>query len=275
MENIKIFEKLYFPILATRRAKIVHIFTLFISTTTFLTIYNPFLSSETKNDIFQTLTNSIFISFLFCSIATATIYIFSKRINSARFKIYDYVAMIFINVFVASIIFSIGSTNIMDYIDSYISLSTIIFIPYFVTSLFSVIRYLIRELRTKKIELVQTTVNKAPTMIDFIDEYGNSAFYLDRDSILYIAANDNYVNIHCWVGDKVISKSLRSSMKALEEQLKTHNIVRCHRSYMVNVSKISFLNKEKGKHKLELNKGSFLVPVSASFVPEIKSIITI
>ncbi|WP_024771575.1 LytR/AlgR family response regulator transcription factor [Aquimarina macrocephali] len=60
--------------------------------------------------------------------------------------------------------------------------------------------------------------------------------------ILYCEADDNYTKIYLDKGQKLVSKTL----KYFEESLNTHGFVRTHKSYLVNVSKITRYRKGKG-----------------------------
>ncbi|WP_106793835.1 LytTR family DNA-binding domain-containing protein [Aquimarina sp. Aq78] len=60
--------------------------------------------------------------------------------------------------------------------------------------------------------------------------------------ILYCEADDNYTKIYLNKGQKLVSKTL----KYFEESLNTHGFVRTHKSYLVNVSKITRYRKGKG-----------------------------
>ncbi len=60
--------------------------------------------------------------------------------------------------------------------------------------------------------------------------------------ILYCEADDNYTQIFLDKGQKLVSKTL----KYFEESLQSHGFVRIHKSYLVNVSKITRYRKGKG-----------------------------
>ena len=67
----------------------------------------------------------------------------------------------------------------------------------------------------------------------FYDDRHNLKIVLTPEAILYITAEENYVDIFYTENGKVRNYVLRSSMKALEELCQDHGLIRCHRSYYV------------------------------------------
>ena len=109
-----------------------------------------------------------------------------------------------------------------------------------------------------------------PVMIPFRDEKGELRFSVKPDDLLYLESADNYVAIHYLDGNKQASYMIRNSLKNLEEELRELNILRCHRSYMVNFEKVKMIRKETDGLVLELDipeKQS--LPISQSYVDEV------
>ena len=84
-----------------------------------------------------------------------------------------------------------------------------------------------------------------PQRMRFYDEKHNLKIVLDPESVLYVEADVNYVNIYYSENDKIRSYSLRNSMKAIDELCHDHGLVRCQRSFYVNPRHITVLRKEK------------------------------
>lgn len=101
----------------------------------------------------------------------------------------------------------------------------------------------------------------------FYDDRHNLKLVLNPDSLLYISAEENYINI-CYSEDKKEKTYvLRSSMKAVEELCLDNGMVRCHRSFYVNPRHIEVLRKDKeGVMYAELDvRECRHVPVSKSY----------
>ena len=65
------------------------------------------------------------------------------------------------------------------------------------------------------------------------------------ESLLYIVASDNYVDIHYMSNGRITKYSLRNSMRSIEELCMQNNLIRCHRSYYVNPSHVKVLRKDR------------------------------
>lgn len=81
--------------------------------------------------------------------------------------------------------------------------------------------------------------------IRFYDHFHNLKIVLMPQAILYIAAEENYVNIYYNENDKVREYVLRSSMKSIEEICLENGLVRCHRSYYINPAHVKVLRKDR------------------------------
>ena len=101
----------------------------------------------------------------------------------------------------------------------------------------------------------------------FYDDRHNLKFVVNPDSLLYISAEENYINIFYTENDKVRNYVLRSSMKALDELCQDNGLIRCHRSYYVNPKHVSVLRKDKdGFVSAELDMDDVMdIPVSKKF----------
>lgn len=110
-------------------------------------------------------------------------------------------------------------------------------------------------------------VDGSPKMlIAFADEKGELKISIATENLLYIESADNYATIHYLNKLKLSHYLLRNSLKRLEEHLVDTSLVRCHRSYMVNMDRVKILKKEKGGIMLELDEQNTPdIPVSKTY----------
>ncbi len=101
--------------------------------------------------------------------------------------------------------------------------------------------------------------------IIFFDRGGKLAFSTRRSNVLYIEAADNYCNIHYINEGKEDTFILHNSMKQISSSEDYKGLLRCHRSYMVNVENVKLLRKDKDGLVLELSEGSKAIPVSRTY----------
>lgn len=113
-------------------------------------------------------------------------------------------------------------------------------------------------------------VGTSKNMIPFHDEKGILRLSVKQENLLYIEASDNYANI-CYLNKgKISTFLLRNSLKRMEDLFRNTEIVRCHRSYMVNFEKVKVIRKEKEGLQLELDLPSVIdIPVSRSYVDKV------
>lgn len=100
-------------------------------------------------------------------------------------------------------------------------------------------------------------------IIRFTDANRQVKIVLQKDAILYIRADENFVQIHYLDSGKVKRFSLRSTMQALGPLMEQYGLYRCHRSYYVNLSHIVAIRKDPGDMiSAELNVEGETIPVS-------------
>jgi hypothetical protein len=127
--------------------------------------------------------------------------------------------------------------------------------------------------KNRKLEELEGQANpKTPGMalIPFTDEKGELRFSLKTSDLLYLEAADNYVVIHYIDHTRRAKYVIRNSLRNLEQVLKEHNVIRCHRSYMVNFERIKMMRKEKDGLVLDLDlPEKVTIPVSKTYVDQI------
>ncbi len=79
--------------------------------------------------------------------------------------------------------------------------------------------------------------------LNFRDEKGELKLSIRAESLFFIESADNYVTIHYLNGGKLQRFMLRSTLKKVEEEYKKYNLLRCHRSYVVNIKNVKVLRK--------------------------------
>ena len=104
-------------------------------------------------------------------------------------------------------------------------------------------------------------------MIPFYDDKGILKFSVKKENLLYLEAAENYVNI-CYLNkDKVSKYLLRDTLKKIEETFSGSEIVRCHRSYMVNFEKVKVIRRDRDGLKLGFDNPLVMdIPVSKTYI---------
>ncbi len=107
-------------------------------------------------------------------------------------------------------------------------------------------------------------------LVKIKDENDVMQLAIDLDELLFIQSTDNYVSVFFLKDSKVTKELVRTSLKKLENELKNTSLVRCHRSYMVNLKKILVTKKTGKGMMLELkNYNDGQITVSKHYRAEI------
>jgi hypothetical protein len=104
-------------------------------------------------------------------------------------------------------------------------------------------------------------------MIAFYDDKSVLKFSVKKEYLLYIESAENYISIGYLDKGKLARYMLRDTLKNVEEMFSGTEIIRCHRSYMVNFEKVKIIRKGKDGLKLELEAPLTIdIPVSKTYV---------
>ena len=113
------------------------------------------------------------------------------------------------------------------------------------------------------------------SLIRFYDEYKKLKLVIAPEAVIFIKSEDNYVQIHYLDRGRDRKFILRSSMRALEEDLAKHGLVRCHRSYFINPPFIKIVRRdESGQIVAHLKQDGFeSIPISRKYQDEISKLL--
>ncbi|MEM8909420.1 MAG: LytTR family DNA-binding domain-containing protein [Bacteroidota bacterium] len=92
---------------------------------------------------------------------------------------------------------------------------------------------------------------------------------IDSNQLLFIESVDNYVSVYHLDQQQVKKQLLRSNLKKLESQIDAPSIVRCHRSFMVNLKNIKKVEGNSRGLQLYFSDYDTAVPVSRRYVKSI------
>lgn len=142
-------------------------------------------------------------------------------------------------------------------------------------------RYMAMELEeTRQLnEILRSTANtKQPlaAVPDIITLTGSTSetVTLQIEDLLYIEVIGNYVKVCHLKEGEVHTDMLRNTSKQIEEQLQQCNtIVRCHRSFLINISHVEQIVSKSGSMHIQIRHCNDMIPVSRSNMSQVKEII--
>ena len=119
----------------------------------------------------------------------------------------------------------------------------------------------------------ETAELKQDQMLRFTDENKKLKLVVASSSVVYVAAEENYVRIHYMEGIRVKDYVLRNSMKSVESICEGKGLVRCHRSYILNPSHVKALSRGKeGIIEAEMDIDCPPIPVSKRYYDTLSSL---
>ena len=155
--------------------------------------------------------------------------------------------------------------------NSYVNTALIVLIPYTLSYIVFVLRDKMRELKTlrQQIEKDETVLQKA--YIQILDEKGEMRLSIRRENLVLIESADNYVCVYYINGDKTKKSMVRNTLSRVTEHLKGTRIVRCHRSYMINLEHAKVLHRDKEGVFIELGIDVVPdVPISRTYADNVR-----
>jgi DNA-binding LytR/AlgR family response regulator len=243
----------------------------------FINIYSPFGVDRWFN-----LTRIEFLTYSSLVILTGVLVVVISRIamyNTGRkhmIKIWHYLAWIFAEIMLMSLFYALFEKFVLKDIrilSDLVELSArntalVLLLPYSVMWLYFSWRD--KKEQIERMADIQSFSGNVRDMIPFYDEKSVLRFSVNKESLLYLESAENYVSI-CYLNKGKISKYLlRDTLKKMEENFSGTEIIRCHRSYMVNFEKVKVIRKDKDGLKLELDDPSVIdIPVSRTYVDKV------
>lgn len=155
--------------------------------------------------------------------------------------------------------------------NSFVKTFLIVFIPYAMCYIYFIWQENLRELRElrQQIERDETVLQKA--YVQVLDEKGEMRLSVRRENLVLIESADNYVCVYYLNGDKTKKTMVRNTLSRVAEHLKGSRIVRCHRSYMINLDHVKILHRDKEGVFIELGiEGMPDVPISRTYADNIR-----
>lgn len=205
-------------------------------------------------------------------------YQFSRKPNHG-ITIMKYIGWVFIELLLLSGAFTILALIVKEnlhlptndpmeiYINAIKNTICILFIPYILCILF----FSYQERSAKLKELMNENIGfKSSSLISIRDSRGVLQLSVAKENLIYIESADNYICIWYLKNELLKKQLMRITMKDISEQLADTNVVRCHRSYMVNLDLVKVIRREKENLFLELGVPNVReIPISKTYGEQI------
>ena len=267
--------------LLEKRSQIIMVLFVSIFAVAFINIFQPF-GSDTWIDNNKITTTTYFlwstllvsIGMIVVAISRVIMYNFSRK-PSHNITILKYIGWVFIELLLLSGAFTLlalivkGNLNLTTddpmeiYVNAIKNTIYILFIPYIICILF--FSYQNNKIKLKEL-MGENLGFKSSNLISIRDSRGILQLSVAKENLLYIESADNYICIWYQKGEVLKKKLLRITMKEISEQLADTSIVRCHRSYLINLDLVKVMRREKENMFLELGVPNVKeIPISKTY----------
>lgn len=243
----------------------------------FINIYSPFGA-----DKWLDLTKPEFITYSSLVILTGVLVVVISRIimyyyvQKIDLTIWQYLLWVFGEVMLMSMVYAVFSKYILNDPRYFTELARgsarntalVLLLPYSIMWLY--LSWADKKDQIERMAEMQAYSGGVMDMVPFYDDKSMLRFSVKRGNLLYLESAENYVTI-CYMNNGKVSKYLlRETLKKLEENFAGTEIIRCHRSYMVNFDKVKVIRKDKDGLKLELDIPVTIdIPVSKTYVDNV------
>lgn len=103
-------------------------------------------------------------------------------------------------------------------------------------------------------------------VFNFYDEKGDLRLSAKPENVYYLEAADNYVIIHYLSAGKMEKLIMRNSLKNIEWRFRERGLIRCHRSFIVNLNLVQLLKRQENEVVLDFGDDRIPpIPVSRSY----------
>ena len=147
----------------------------------------------------------------------------------------------------------------------------VVFIPYTSSYIYFILKDKMRELKSlrQQIEKDETVLQKA--YIQILDEKGEMRLSIRRENLVMIESADNYVCVYYLSDQKVKKTMVRNTLNRIAEYMSGTHIVRCHRSYMINLDHAQVLHRDKEGVFIEVGiEGIPDIPISRTYARNVQ-----
>lgn len=104
------------------------------------------------------------------------------------------------------------------------------------------------------------------------DENGKEQLILRPKELLLIESENNYINAVYRKGAEVKRKLIRNTLKNITNDFSSKELLRVHRSYIINPNTISHIERKKGKMIVNINHMKMNIPVSKLYEETLKKL---
>jgi len=111
-------------------------------------------------------------------------------------------------------------------------------------------------------------------LIHFESDYKKDDLVIKSDTLLLIKSADNYIEVYYEIDGDVKKQMIRSSLIKAEESIHDFDfIIKCHRTFVVNINHIKEIQGNSQGYKLSIENLDFPVLVSQKYIKDLQNLL--
>lgn len=247
----------------------------------FITVYQPFnsrqwIQSVSELTYFLYATLAVVIAMLVITLSRTAMHYYGKN---HRISYFDYSIWVAAEILGMSLVYALVPVITLHASERFLYLwgtavlytTFVLLIPYAIVMLALILRANRQRVAELENMLAGGEIHQEqPEMYNFHDEKGDLKMSIRPETLYYMESADNYVKIHYQNAGRVKQFMLRNSLRNLEETFADKDLIRCHRSYIVNFSKVKLLKRSEEGLMIDFDAaGVPNLPVSKTYAAKV------
>lgn len=193
-----------------------------------------------------------------------------------------YIIWVFLEIVIMALIYTVAAmftdtpkSVVEIFRNSLIKTILVLFIPYVMCYIYFIWRERVAQLKSLRERIAEDETVLQNAYVQIYDEKNEMRLSIRRENLIMIESADNYVCVW-YLNNNAPKKTLvRNTLKRVAELLVKTSIIRCHRSYMINIDIIKVLRREKEGLFVEFGiEGVPDVPISKTYSEAVQAWLT-
>jgi hypothetical protein len=110
-------------------------------------------------------------------------------------------------------------------------------------------------------------------MLVLTAENQKDQFTIPMKLMVFIESDDNYISIHHLKNDQLTKTLFRKSLKSVQDEANHPALIRCHRSYLVNLMHVEQLQGNRNRLEIHLSNVKAPIPVSRQYIDDVYKLV--
>lgn len=173
---------------------------------------------------------------------------------------------------VAALVFDTSKSPVVLFTNSLYKTILVLFIPYVMCYIYFIWRERVAQLKSLRERIAEDETVLQNAYIQIYDDKGEMRLSVRRENLILIESADNYICVWYLNNNSPKKVMVRNTLKCVADHLASTSIIRCHRSYMINIEIIKVLRREKEGLFVEFGiDGVTDIPISKTYSDSIQA----